>query len=102
MEERILSSLMLRPGFEEKEDLLLDMIRDSIADMRNMMNYKEDEPLPDGCIPAVKKLTLVRFNQDGVEGIENESQSSGGSTSYMDALPAEVKRAVSRYRRFKR
>lgn len=100
--EDILESLMKRPGLQDQIDVLEDMIHDSISDMRTMLNYRDDEELPDGCIPAVKELVLVRYNQDGVEGISSESQSSGGSTTYMDALPDRVKRAIRKYRRLPR
>lgn len=99
MEREILESLLKRPGLQDQEDVLTDMIQDSISDMRTMLNYDDEEELPDGCIPAIKELVLVRYNQDGVEGISSESQSSGGSTTYMDALPDRVKRAVRKYRR---
>lgn len=99
MENKILESLLKRPGLQDQKDLLSDMIRDSISDMRTMLNYGEGEELPEGCIPAVKELVLVRYNQDGVEGISSESQSAGGSTTYMDALPDQVKRTVRKYRR---
>lgn len=97
--EDILESLMKRPGIQDQIDVLEDMIHDSISDMRTMLNYGDDEELPDGCIPAVKELVLVRYNHDGVEGISSESQSSGGSTTYMDSLPDRVKRTVRKYRR---
>lgn len=99
MEKKILESLLKRPGLQDQWDVLTDMIQDSISDMRTMLNYDDEEELPDGCIPAIKELVLVRYNQDGVEGISSESQSSGGSTTYMDALPDRVKRAVRKYRR---
>ena len=99
MEKKILESLLKRPGLQDQKDVLTDMIQDSISDMRTMLNYDDEEELPDGCIPAIKELVLVRYNQDGVEGISSESQSSGGSTTYMDALPDRVKRAVRKYRR---
>lgn len=102
MEEKILESLLNRPGMAGKEEILSDMISDCVCDMRNMLNYADNEALPDGCIPAVKEMVLVRFNQDGAEGISNESQSSGGSTTYMDALPDKVKRTVRKYRRMPR
>lgn len=102
MENKILKSLMNRLGLEDKEDILKDMIEDSICDMRNMLNYDNEEKIPDGCIPAIKEMVLVRFNQDGVEGISSESQSSGGSTTYMDSLPDKVKRTVRKYRRMPR
>lgn len=99
MENKILESLLKRPGIQGQKDVLADMIQDSIIDMRSMLNYEEDEDLPEGCIPAVKELVLVRYNHDGVEGISSESQSSGGSTTYMDSLPDRVKRAIRKYRR---
>lgn len=102
MKEKILESLLKRPGLEGKENILADMIEDSISDMRTMLNYGEDEDLPEGCIPAIKELVLVRYNQDGVEGISSESQSSGGSATYMDALPDRVKRTIRKYRRLPR
>lgn len=99
MENEILVSLLKRPGLQNQQNTLADMIQDSISDMRTMLNYEEGEELPEGCIPAVKELVLVRYNQDGAEGISSESQSSGGSTTYMDALPDRVKRTIRKYRR---
>ena len=101
MEKEILESLLKRPGLQDQKDMLIDMIQDSIRDMRVMLNYGDDEKLPDGCISAIKELVLVRYNQDGVEGISSESQSSGGSTTYLESLPRTVKQAVRRYRKFR-
>ena len=47
MKEKILESLLKRPGLEGKENILADMIEDSISDMRTMLNYGEDEDLPE-------------------------------------------------------
>ena len=103
MEKKILKELLKRPGMSEQDwELLEDMIHDSIIDMRSYLNYEDEESLPEGVIPAVKELTLIRFNKDGVEGIASESQSFGGSTTYMDALPDQVKRTIRRYRRLPR
>ena len=101
MEKKILDSLLKRPGLQDQNDVLTDMIQDSIRDMRIMLNYGDNEELPDGCIPAIKELVLVRYNQDGVEGISSESQSSGGSTTYLESLPRTVKQAVRRYRKLR-
>lgn len=101
MEKKILESLLKRPGLQDQNDVLTDMIQDSIRDMRIMLNYGDNEELPDGCIPAIKELVLVRYNQDGVEGISSESQSSGGSTTYLESLPRTVKQAVRRYRKLR-
>lgn len=100
--EDILESLLKRPGLEDQMDVLEDMIHDSIIDMRSYLNYGDEESLPEGVIPAVKELTLIRFNKDGVEGIASESQSFGGSTTYMDSLPDRVMRTIRRYRRLPR
>lgn len=101
-EKKILESLTKRQGIEGDTKLLEDMIHDSVIEMRNYLNYSESEQLPEGVIPAVKELTLIRFNQDGVEGISNESYSSGGSTSYVNSLPDKVKRTIRKYRRLPR
>lgn len=98
----ILTSLLLRPGLEDKSELLKDMIHDSVCEMQTYLNYSDTEPLPEGCAQAVKELTLVRFNRDGTEGIKSESQSSGGNTSYLDELPDKVKRTIRRYRKLPR
>ena len=96
MENEILNSLLKRPGLDAQVELLEDMIRYS------MLNYEEEEPLPTGVAPIVKELTLIRFNRDGTEGIQSESQSSGGSTTYSDELPDRIKRILRKYRRLPR
>lgn len=102
MEDDILKSLLKRPGMNDKEDLLKDLIADSISEMKDNLNYDREEDLPDSCDLAVKDLTLYKFNLDGVEGIVSESRSSGGSTTYSDDLPKSVKRAIRRHRRLRR
>lgn len=102
MKDKIMTDLLLRPGLTEKEFLLSTLVEDSIAEMRGFLNIEENEEIPEGCIPAIKELTMLRFNLDGVEGIQSETQSSGGSTTYMDDLPKRVKKAIKRYRRLPR
>ena len=87
---------------EGREAVLKDMIQDSIVAMRGYLNYNDDEELPGGCVPVVKELALIRFNRDGAEGLQSESQSSGGSTSYTDLLPDNAKRIIRKYRRLPR
>ena len=101
-ERKVLDSLLNRPGMSSDESLVEDMLYDSISELRGLLNYEDGEELPDGCIPAIKELTLIRFNRDGAEGISNESQSSGGSTTYTETLPLVVKQAIRRYRKFRR
>lgn len=101
MEERILTSLLKRPGLEDKRYILEDMVHDSVLEVRDAINYMEDEELPEACELAVKELTLIRFNRDGTEGIASESN-SGVSTSYINELPPSVKRIIYRHRRLRR
>lgn len=102
MEDDILKSLLLRPGMEGREAVLKDMIQDSIVEMKEYLNYDDSEELPKGCLTAVKELTLIRFNQDGAEGLQSESQSSGGGTTYLNVIPDKVKRIIRKYRRLPR
>lgn len=102
MEERILESILKRPGTEGNEELIKDMIADSVQDIRSYLNYNDEEDIPSGLKSAIKELTLIRYNRDGAEGIQSESQSSGGSVSYIDTLPEGVKRTIRRYRRLPR
>ena len=94
MEERILESLLKRPGLGEKR-------YDSVLEIRDAINYEKDEELPEACELAVKELTLIRFNRDGTEGIASESN-SGVSVSYINELPPAVKRIIYRHRRLRR
>ena len=88
MKDKILNSILLRPGMSDQDGALLnDMIDDAILDIKSYLNYASTNDLPDEIAPAVKELVLIRFNRDGAEGISSESQSSGGSTTYSDALP---------------
>lgn len=76
----------------------------SIADVMctKPSNVNGTNDLPDEIAPAVKELVLIRFNRDGAEGISSESQSSGGSTTYSDALPDHVRRIIRKYRKLPR
>ena len=97
-QEELIKSLAKRPGLSDKKEILSEFVHDSITEIQTYLNYGNEE-LPDGCIPAVKQFVMVRFNQDGAEGIQSESQSSGGSTTYSDELPDSIKRAIRKYRR---
>lgn len=69
----IMESLMRRQGIENV-DLLNDMILDSICETRALLNYGDEEILPEGINPVVKELTLIRINRDGTEGIRHVPQ----------------------------
>lgn len=102
MEEKILSSILLRPGTKSREDLLRDMIADCVAELKDLLNYKPDDVIPEALYGVVKELVLTQFNLDGVQGIQSESQSSGGSTSYTSDLPKKLKMRIYQYRKLRR
>lgn len=101
-EEKVFASLIKRPGIGDSVEVLKDMVHDSVIDMRNYLNFSDSESLPEGVLPAVKEMVLIRFNRDGAEGISSESQSFGGSTTYSDALPDHVRRIIRKYRKLPR
>lgn len=100
-ENVILESLASRPGIDTNSELLKDMVKDAIVEIRSYLNYEDEEELPVGCEPIIKQLVLVRFSQNGAEGIQSESH-SGVSTTYLTDLPKAVLRQIRRYRRLPR
>lgn len=102
MEEEILKKIMLRPGVPDSEALLKDMIHDCMGEIRDAINYGEGEPIPESLCGVVKELVLEKINRDGVQGIQSESHSSGGSTTYLDDMQKSVKRQIYRRRRMRR
>lgn len=102
VEKEILESIKRRPGISATDDLLSDMIKDCISDVRDAINYKDGEALPAALCGVVKELVLEKINKDGAQGISAESQSSGGSTTYTDDIPKAIKRKIYKYRRFRR
>lgn len=102
MEEEILNKILLRPGVPDNKELLQDMIHDCIEEIRDAINYKEEDEFPSSLYGIVKELVLEKINRDGVQGIQSESHSSGGSTTYLDDIPKSIKRQIYRKRRLKR
>lgn len=98
MEEKILNSLLLRPGMEGRDVLLKDLIKDSIQDVKDYINYSLEEELPEQLKVIVQDVTLIKFNKIGAEGLQSESY-SGVSQNYIDGLPKELKSRLRRYRR---
>lgn len=99
----ILSSLMMRPGLKEANlELLEDMVRDCVVEIHDAINYPDNEDIPEALHGVAKELVCARYNQDGAQGIQSESQSSGGSVTYMDDISKAMKRKIYKYRRFRR
>lgn len=101
MEEIILTSIKLRPGISNNSDeLLTDLIQDSIADVKDFLSYEDTEELPHGCINAVKELVISKCNRLGSEGIA--SQSAGGvAETYTEDIPKPILKKLYRYRKLR-
>lgn len=99
MKEEILKSIQLRPNMSSiDENLLEDMIDDAINDVRDYINFKSDETIPESLKSIIKKIVISNINRIGYEGISSNSF-SGVSTSFGDALSKDDIRKLKRYRR---
>lgn len=102
MEEEILKSLKLRPGIENvTEEFLMDLVKDCIFELKDLLNYRDSDILPESLYGVVKEIILYNYNQDGVQGLQTETQSSGGSASFLTDIPAKLKRRIYRYRKLR-
>ena len=99
--EEILSSIKLRPGISVNSDKLLkDLIEDSIQDVKDFINYSDEEELPCGYISIVKELVIIKCNRLGTEGLSSQS-ASGVSENYFDDIPKPLKKKLYRYRKLR-
>lgn len=104
MEEQLLMELGHYPGFGTLDQALQKyLIEDAIAEVKSYINAAESEMLPPSVSVKyiVKELTLIRFNKLGAEGISSTSQ-SGISESYIEDLPAGLRRQLRRIRKLPR
>ena len=99
MNEEILKSILLRPNMiNVDKELLNDMISDAIDDVKDYINYKENENIPKSLKGVVKNIVIVKVNRIGYEGVSSHSF-SGVSTSFVDTLSKDDIRKLKRYRR---
>lgn len=99
--EEILSSIKLRQGISVNSDeLLKDLIKDSIQDVKDFINCSDEEELPSGCISIVKELVIIKCNRLGTEGLSSQS-ASGVSENYSDDIPKPLKKKLYRYRKLR-
>lgn len=93
--EEILTAVKLRPGADAlSEDLLKDIIQDSIYEVTE---YTKTEELSNLAKSLVKDITIYKINRLGSEGVSSESF-SGTSQSFIDGYPAEIKKKIRRVR----
>lgn len=99
MNEEILKSIQLRPNMiNVDKELLKDMIDDAISDVKDYINYKEYEVIPDSLKSIVKKIVIGNVNRIGYEG-ESSHSFSGVSVSFAEILSKDDIRKIKRYRR---
>lgn len=102
MEDYILESLILRPGLMEMDRaLLLDVIEDSITEIKDYINLPEEETLTVKAVGIVKDIAIIKANKIGAEGLLSESY-SGVSQSFIDGLPKDILRKLRRLRKLPR
>lgn len=102
MENRILESIKLRQGISNNsDDLLLDIIKDTIVEVSDYINLEERKELPEKCISIVKDISIIKANKLGSEGVSGESY-SGVSQSYIEDIPKDILRKLRRYRKLPR
>lgn len=96
---QVLSSIKLRPGISNNNDeLLKDLITDTITDIKDYINYSDIEELPTGLISVIKELVIVKCNTLGAEGLNSQS-SNGVSENYTNDIPKPIKKKLNRYRK---
>ena len=101
MEEKILQSIKLKPGISNNSDeLLLDIIRDAIVEVKDYVNCGDSEELSPFCITIVKDLVVLRCNKLGAEGLSSQS-ASGVSESYEEGIPSNLKAKLRRCRKLR-
>lgn len=99
MNEEILKSIRLRPNMLNiDKELLNDMISDAIDDVKDYINYKENETIPKSLKSIVKKIVVSNVNRIGYEGVSSQAF-SGVSTNFGDILSKDDIRKLKRYRR---
>lgn len=81
--------------------VLTDLISDALIEVCDYINYIDGDTFPDGCKIIVKDMVKMRVNKMGAEGLTSQSY-SGQAESYIDDLPAEIKRKLLRYRKLPR
>lgn len=99
LKNSILESVKLRPGISNNSDeLLTDIIGDTLNDVSSFLNLKQDDEFPKKCVSIVKDIVILKCNRLGTEGLSSQS-ASGVSESYIDGMPKDVKAKLKRFRK---
>lgn len=97
----IVESIATTHNLVGKDLILEEIVGDSIQEVKDYLNYTDEEELPNSCKSIVKDISILRYNQLGSEGVKSESY-SGVSQTYIDELPPQLKTRLKRYRKLPR
>lgn len=80
------------------EEVIKDLIEDSLLEVYEFLNYSKDNELPDSCLSVAKDLTIIKFNRLGSEGLSSSGY-GGNNENYLNDIPLDLKRKLRRYRK---
>lgn len=99
VQDKIFKSLKLRPNLAFlEENLLKDIIADTLVSVSAYLNLKEKDKIPPGAEIIVKDLVIIAINKMGDEGLVSSSRSSV-SQSYSSDIPGDILRKLRRFRK---
>lgn len=98
MVDEILRSLAIRLGEEFYDELMRDYVTESIAEVKDYLNYG-DNPLPDSLTPIVKKITMAKYNTFTMAGIKSESYNGFSQSINEDSLTYGDLKRLRKHRR---
>lgn len=101
MLDEIVESIVIKHSLVNKELILEEIVDDSIQEVKDYLNYTDEEELPNSCKSIIKEIAVIAYNQLGSEGVKSESY-SGVSQTYIDDLPPQLKVRLRRYRKLPR
>lgn len=97
MLKKIKISLNISTEDTSKDNLLNLMLEDVQEFILNYCNIKE---LPGKAESLIRRITNIRYNIMGSEGLNSESY-SGVSQSFIDGLPKDIKQELDTIRKVK-
>ncbi len=80
----------------DADEDVLEMLADDCMDEFRAACCRDD--VPESARPIIVQMVLMRYNQQGAEGLASQSY-SGQSESYLTDWPDTVKRGIQRFRK---
>lgn len=93
-----LDKLKLTLGIKDdtQDDELTLLLEDVATDL---LSWTHRIVIPPGLEPTQRQIAVIRYNMEGVEG--QSSHSEGSVSRAFEALPADVRQTIVRYRLLK-